>query len=1063
MKKFYSLIALSMVAVSYSSLAQQPARLVPRGDDPVRGNLVAMHVPPSAWAVADPASADVTVTGRVTDEKGEGLPGVSVVVKGTTQGATTDGTGSFRVLAPSTRSTLVFSFVGYGSKEVVVGSQMVINVTLSPDDQTLNEVVVVGYGSQLKKEVTGAVQTISAGEIKDLPVSQIGQKLQGRLAGVQINQTTGRPGAGINIRIRGQLSVSAGSEPLYVVDGFPITGNIAQLNPDEIEDISVLKDAASTSLYGSRAANGVVLITTRRGKSGQTNVSFNAFAGIQQVPQRGLVKMLDAQQFAQFKKEFFEDQNRPVPPEFANPADWANKNNDWYGALLRQAPVQSYNLTVNSNRERSNTSVVAGYFNQQGVILNNEYKRYSLRLNSNYNISDKIGVGFNVAPSYVFDNTPRTDGDRGTGILFNALHTWPVMPIRDAGGNLTLFNTFPGSTGNIFAYPNWVRAAEELVNETRNTNLLSNAYIQYQPIKGLTLKSTINVEYLNSKFFFFNPSTATSAINTPVPTLAVSIRQAREEVSWLNENLATYARSFNDHNFELLAGFTNQHFRQDFSRIQADTYADDRLPTIQGALNINRGGTINGVNEWALTSYLSRLTYNYKGKYLFTAAIRTDGSSRFGANNRWGTFPSVSAGWVLSDENFLKSSPTISFAKLRASYGIIGNNNIGNYTQYALVNNTVNAVFGNSVATGAVVTSLANPNLGWETTHQLDLGLDLGLLNDRIQFTYDFFNKRTTNLLYAVQIPQEAGFGNFNDNIGEIKFWGHEFSVNSRNTTGRLKWTTNANISFNRNRVVALAPGIDRVYGSFHITQVGQPFGQFFGLVKDGFYMNADELKNSPIIPGRSAVGTIKLRDVNGDGVVTFGGDRDDRAIIGNPFPKFVYGITNNLQYGNLDFSVVGSGSYGNQLWVRHLYSTANLDGVFNMVEGVKDRFRVGPDGRVITPGAGMYGVTNGGGNFTGIERDWPSSHFVADASFFTIRNITLGYNFGAMRKFFKSARVYASVQQAFVFTKYWGGPNPETSAQGDGQGDGGNLSPGVDLSNYPVPRTFTLGVNLNF
>jgi TonB-linked SusC/RagA family outer membrane protein len=1063
MKKFYSLIALSTVAVFHSSLAQQPARLVPRGDDPVRGNLVAMHVPRSAWAVADPASADVTVTGRVTDEKGEGLPGVSVVVKGTTQGATTDGTGSFRVLAPSTRSTLVFSFVGYGSKEVVVGSQTVINVTLSPDDQTLNEVVVVGYGSQLKKEVTGAVQTISAGEIKDLPVSQIGQKLQGRLAGVQINQTTGRPGAGINIRIRGQLSVSAGSEPLYVVDGFPITGNIAQLNPDEIEDISVLKDAASTSLYGSRAANGVVLITTRRGKSGQTNVSFNAFAGIQQVPQRGLVKMLDAQQFAQFKKEFFEDQNRPVPPEFANPADWANKNNDWYGALLRQAPVQSYNLTVNSNRERSNTSVVAGYFNQQGVILNNEYKRYSLRLNSNYNISDKIGVGFNVAPSYVFDNTPRTDGDRGTGILFNALHTWPVMPIRDAGGNLTLFNTFPGSTGNIFAYPNWVRAAEELVNETRNTNLLSNAYIQYQPIKGLTLKSTINVEYLNSKFFFFNPSTATSAINTPVPTLAVSIRQAREEVSWLNENLATYARSFNDHNFELLAGFTNQHFRQDFSRIQADTYADDRLPTIQGALNINRGGTINGVNEWALTSYLSRLTYNYKGKYLFTAAIRTDGSSRFGANNRWGTFPSVSAGWVLSDENFLKSVPTISFAKLRASYGIIGNNNIGNYTQYALVNNTVNAVFGNSVATGAVVTSLANPNLGWETTHQLDLGLDLGLLNDRIQFTYDFFNKRTTNLLYAVQIPQEAGFGNFNDNIGEIKFWGHEFSVNSRNTTGRLKWTTNANISFNRNRVVALAPGIDRVYGSFHITQVGQPFGQFFGLVKDGFYMNADELKNSPIIPGRSAVGTIKLRDVNGDGVVTFGGDRDDRAIIGNPFPKFVYGITNNLQYGNLDFSVVGSGSYGNQLWVRHLYSTANLDGVFNMVEGVKDRFRVGPDGRVITPGAGMYGVTNGGGNFTGIERDWPSSHFVADASFFTIRNITLGYNFGAMRKFFKSARVYASVQQAFVFTKYWGGPNPETSAQGDGQGDGGNLSPGVDLSNYPVPRTFTLGVNLNF
>lgn len=1016
------------------------------------------------------AVADVVVSGKVTDEKGAGLPGVSVVVKGTTLGTTTDNEGKFRITAPNPQAVLVFSFVGFERQEVPVNSgngqpQTNLTVQLKPTDETLNEVVVVGYGSQLKREVTGAVQTLGAAEIKDLPVSQIGQKLQGRLAGVQINQTTGRPGAGINIRIRGQLSVSAGSEPLYVVDGFPITGNIAQLNPDEIEDISVLKDAASTSLYGSRAANGVVLITTRQGKANQTNVSFNSFAGIQQVPERGRIKMLDAQQFAQFKKEFFEDQGRPVPTEFANPADWANKNNDWYGAVLRQAPMQSHNLTINSNRERSRTSIVAGYFNQQGVVLNNLYKRYSLRVNTSYDISDKVSLGFNVAPSYVFDNTPRTDGDRGTGILFNALHTWPVMPIRNQNGDLTLFNNFPGSTGNIFNYPNWVRAAEELVNETRNTNLLSNAYIQYQPIKGLTLKSTINVEYLNSKFFFFNPSTATSAINVPVPTLAVSIRQAREEVSWLNENLITYNRNINDHSFELLAGFTNQRFRQDFTRIQADTYADDRLPTIQGALNINRAGnnTINGVNEWALTSYLSRLTYNYKGKYLFTAAIRTDGSSRFGANNRWGTFPSVSAGWVMSDEAFLKSVPTISFAKLRASYGVIGNNNIGNYTQYALVNNTVNAVFGNTVATGAVVTSLANPNLGWETTNQLDVGLDLGLLNDRIQFTYDYFTKRTTNLLYAVQIPQEAGFSNFNDNIGEIRFWGHEFSVNSRNTTGKLKWTTNANISFNRNRVEALAPGIDRVYGSFHITQVGQPFGQFYGLVKQGFYQSADEVKNLPSIPGRSATGTIKFQDVNGDGVITFGGDRDDRAIVGNPFPKFVYGVTNNLEYGNWDFSIVGSGSYGNQLWIRHLYSTANLDGVFNMVEGVKDRFRVGPDGRVITPGAGVFGVVNGGGNFTGIERDWPSSHFVANASYFTIRNITLGYNLGAVKRFFKSARLYASVQQAYVFTKYWGGPNPETSAQGDGQGDGGNLSPGVDLSNYPVPRTYTLGVNLNF
>ncbi|WP_460911762.1 SusC/RagA family TonB-linked outer membrane protein [Spirosoma areae] len=1025
---------------------------------------------------------DVAVAGKVTDEKGTGLPGVSVVVKGTTQGTTTDGVGNFRLSVPNTRSVLVFSFVGYGSREVVVGNETSLTVSLSPDDQTLNEIVVVGYGSQLKKEITGAVQTISAQEIKDLPVSQIGQKLQGRLAGVQINQTTGKPGQGISIRIRGQVSVSAGSDPLYVIDGFPITGSIGQLNPDEIDDITILKDAASTSLYGSRAANGVVLITTRKGKPGQTSISFNTYAGVQQVPMKGRVKMLNAVEFAQFKKDFYEDQNQAVPDVFQNPAQYEGKNNDWYDALLRTAPIQSYNLSLSSNGAKSSTSLVAGYFNQQGVVLNNAYKRYSLRMNSNYNISDKVAIGFNLAPSYVFDNTPRTDGDRGTGILFNALHTWPIMPIYDANGELTKFNTLPSSTGNIFAYPNWVRAAQELTNETKNTNLLANAYVQYKPLAGLTLRSTINVEYLNSKFFFFNPSTATSAINVPIPTTAVSIRQNYENISWLNENLATYARSFNDHNFELLAGFTNQRFRQDVTRIMANTYADDRLPTIQGAINIDRAGatlpigsnvdipanTGNAVNQWSLTSYLSRLTYNYKGKYLFTASIRSDGSSRFGANNRWGTFPSASVGWVMSDESFLKNYSPVSFAKLRASYGVIGNNNIGNYTQYALVNNTTNAVFGNDVATGAVVTSLANPNLGWETTKQFDVGLDLGLFNDRIQFVYDFYTKRTTNLLYAVQIPQEAGFGNFNDNIGEIKFWGHEFALTTKNTTGRLRWTTNANISFNRNLVVSLAPGIDRVYGTFHITQVGKPFGQFYGMVKEGYYQSAEELKNSPVITGRSAIGTIKLKDVNGDGLITYGGDQDDRTIIGNPFPKFTYGITNTLNYGNFDLSIQGSGSYGNQLWVRHLYSTANLDGVFNLVAGVNDRFRVRNSATniattVISPGAGQFGATNNGGNYTGIERDWNSTQFLADASYFTIKNITLGYSIGAMNKFFKSARLYASVQQVYVFTNYWGGPNPETSAQGNGNGDGGNLSQGVDFSNYPVPRTYTLGINLNF
>ena len=998
-------------------------------------------------------------TGKVKGTDGSPVIGASVSVVGTSRGASTDGEGNFKITV-SRNETLRISSVGFNTTDVVYTGQKSVDVILTVDNKTLNEIIVVGYGSQSKKEITGAVQTISYKELKDLPVTQIGQKLQGQLAGVQINQTTGRPGQGMNIRIRGQLSVSAGSDPLYVVDGFPITGSIGAMNPDEIEDISVLKDASSTSLYGSRAANGVVLITTKKGKGAGMSVSFNTFTGMQQVPMKGRLKMMNAEEFAQFKKESFEDAKQPVPAEFQNPSQYKDKDNDWYGALIRTSPITSHNLTITSNTPKSRTSLVAGVLDQKGVVRNTDYQRYSLRLNSTYDISDKVTVGFNLAPQLVYDNTPRTDGDRGQGILFNALHTWPIMPIYEADGKtLTKFNRFPASTGNIFAYANWVRSADQLINETTATNLLSNAFVEYEPIKGLKVRSSMNGEILRTKFFFFNPSEATSAINTPIPTTAASIRENIENLSWLNENTVTYGKTlWDDHKFEILGGYTNQYFRQESTRIQADTYADDRLPTIQGAINIARGGTNSGVQEWSLTSYLARLNYNYKGKYLFNAAIRSDGSSRFGADNRWGTFPSVGAGWVVSDEPFMRDLPMVSFMKLRGSWGIIGNNNLGNYTSYALINNTVNGVFGNTVATGAAVSSLANPNLGWETTQQLDLGVDINMFDDRINFAYDYYKKNTTNLLYAVQIAQESGFGNFNDNIGEIKFWGHEFSVNTKNTTGKLKWTTNANISFNRNVVVALAPGIDRVYGTFHITQVGKPFGQFYGLISEGMYKNAEDLANSPKVPGRSTVGSIKLRDINGNGRIDYGGNNDDRTIMGNPFPDFVYGITNNITYGDWDFNIIGSGSQGNQLLVRHIYSTANLDGVFNMVEGAKYRFR-----SEANPGMGMYGTTVGGGNVTGIERDWMNSRFVADASYFTIRNITLGYTFSKPTKVYKSLRVYTSCQQAYVFTKYWGGPNPETSAQSNGQGDGGNLSPGVDLSNYPVPRTFTVGANFNF
>ena len=1001
---------------------------------------------------------EVEITGKVIDEEGEPLIGVNLQVKGTSKGTTTDFDGDFSFEDIDENAVLVISYIGYQTQEVAVDGRSFITITMISDAQLLDEVVVVGYGSQIKKAISGSVQTIGSKEFKDVPVAQMSQKLQGRLAGVQIKQTSGRPGEGMSVRIRGQMSVSGGSTPLYVVDGFPISGDIASINPDEIESISILKDAASTSLYGSRAANGVVLITTVRGSEGQTNVGFNSYYGFESVPMRGRLKMMDAYEFATFKKEYYEDEGFPVPSMFQNPDQYIGKNNDWYDALLRTSPIQSYNLTITSNKEKVHTAIVAGVFKQDGVVLNTAYDRYSLRMNTDYEISDKVRVGFNLAPNYIISNMPRTDGDRGTGIIFNAMHTWPVMPIYDDSGELTYDNSLPAETGNIFTYPNWVRAAKELVNRTNRLNVLGNAFLEYSPVKDLVLKTTFNAEFLDNRFLFFNPSTATNSINVSIPTTAVSIREDYRDFVWLNENIATYSKSFSDHNFELLGGLTNQKYRRDRTRVESNTYADDRINAVQGGINISKGGTNSGVEEWSLTSLLSRLTYDYKQKYLFTASIRGDGSSRFGADNRWGIFPSVSAGWVLSDEDFFTGLRGISFAKIRASYGVTGNNNIGNYTSYALINNTVNVAFNDNVRPGAAVSSLANPNLGWETTKQFDVGLDFGILDDRVQFVYDYYNKTTTNLLYSVQIAQESGFGNFNDNIGEINFWGHEFSMNSFNFTGDFNWTTNANISFNRNKVISLADGIDRVYGNFHITQVGQPFGQFYGLQFDGFYQNKEDLESSPQVPGRSTVGSIKMIDTNGDGIITYGGDDDDRTIIGNPFPKFTFGLVNDFRFKRWDASVAIDGSYGHKLYARHLYSTANLDGVFNLVEKVKYRFRSPED-----PGDGLFGTTVGGGNVTGIERDWVSSNWIFDASYLSIRNVTVGYTFDGQKSVLGSARIYASIQNALMFTNYWAGQNPDVSSDGGLTGDGGNLSPGVDFIGYPVPRTITMGVNLNF
>ena len=587
--------------------------------------------------------------------------------------------------------------------------------------------------------------------------------------------------------------------------------------------------------------------------------------------------------------------------------------------------------------------------------------------------------------------------------------------------------------------------------------MLANASLQYEPLKGLVLKTSLNGDIGSNYQHNFQPSTAGRAFAAAPSAIAANLYEANNRYwSWLSETTANYSKEIGNHTFELLLGYTTQRFRSDYSAISGSNFSDDRIQTIDAAL-VKNNPTMD-VQEWSMISYLSRVNYSYKGKYLIGASIRRDGSSRFGSNNKWGNFPSVSLGWIVSDEAFMGKLKSVSLLKVRGSYGMIGNNNIGNYTHYNTVSGNTNAVFGSTVASGSAVTNLGNDDLGGEKTRQLDFGVDLGFFNNRITFTYDYYNKITSNMLYSLPVPEESGFSTLIGNVGKLKFWGHEFSINSHNIVGTFNWSTNFNISFSDNRVLALSDLSNQLvaYSGIvsTISRVGGRIGQFYGMVQDGIYVNQSDYDQSPKAVD-SQVGTIKFHDVNDDKQITYGDDESgDKAEIGNPLPKFTFGLTNNFEYKNFDLTIVATGTYGNKIAAAVEQGMANLDGPFNVMKEVKDRWR-SPD----NPGAGLYGKTTGG---TSRERDIFHSRFVYDGSNLTIKNITLGYTLPAnLIKFVSRLRVYASVQQAFVFSKYKYG-NPEVGVDFDGNSPGALLQ-GIDYSTYPVPRTFTFGLNINF
>lgn len=996
------------------------------------------------------------ISGQILDA-GDGSPlvGVTIAIKGSSQGATSDVDGRFTLDAPI-GGTLVITYIGYETREQsVTDASTPLTIRLAKSSKSLNEIVVVSYGTQKQRNITGSISTLNAKEMEDMPVGQFAQKLQGKVPGVQINQSTGRPGQGMSFRIRGAASLNAGNGPLFVVDGQPIVGGINNINPDEIESFSVLKDASATSLYGSRAANGVVLITTRQAKPGQTRVQLNASYGVQQVPQRGRPDVMNGREFAAFKKAYYEDKIRyenwtdpatgqaAVPEEFRNPEQYGEGTN-WFNSLIRSAPIQNYTISVSSGTEKFSSSVVAGYFNQQGVLYNSGYKRYSFRANNEFRPNDRLRLGFNIAPTQMLEHNTRVNTDGNWQIIQAAVMSTPLKPAINPDGSLPLTAT---STG-MFPNPNWYRVLQEKLDDFKTNRLLGNMYAELELLRGLKFKTHVDVDLANETYHNFVPSTSVGRVFVAPPQKATGTYGTLNYNSWLNENMFTYNTVIGGaHSIEALAGYTAQKYKEETSFINGTDFPDDDIPWLSNAAT--KTDASSNTLSWSLVSMIGRLNYAFKDKYLLSAAVRRDGSSRFGMDRKWGWFPSVSAGWVLTEEPLLSSLPAVSFLKLRASYGLTGNNNIGNYTSISGMDVT-NYVFGNTLSPGKSITSLGNPDLSWETTKQFDGGLDIGLFDDRIFLTYDYYHKVTDGMLYPIELPRASGFSSIQYNVGKFKFWGHEIGISSRNLIGELKWNTSFNITFNRNSVLQLGTNNTPIggyaeQGDYWRTAVGRPMGQFFGYVFDGVYMNRRELESQPK-HASSDLGTVRMKDTNGDGVI----DINDRTFIGDPTPKFLFGLSNDFNYKHFDLNIVVSGAVGGKIMDVSYEMTQNLDAVFNVRKEMANAWRSEED-----PGNGLVPRTKDG--TTALYR-FTNDSWVFSGTFATIKNITLGYTVPVRNlKYLKSIRLYTSVQQALVLTKY-PGMNPEVSANGlDG------LRQGVDNTAYPVPRTWSAGLNINF
>ncbi|MEX0648530.1 MAG: TonB-dependent receptor [Balneolaceae bacterium] len=1053
--------------------------------------------------VVEEDEAVTDITGRVIDaDTEEPLMGVTVFVLGTNTGTTTDMDGRFSLTVPDGSETLAFSYVGYIRQEVSIGDQTEFNIRMSSDIAMLDDVVVVGYGTQQRVEVTGSVVSIRAEMIENSPMPSFENALQGRLAGVNVAESTGEPGAAPQITIRGTGSISAGNDPLYVVDGVPISQNfnqqdniqsqnsnfadtrtnpLATLNPNDIESIEVLKDASAAAIYGSRGSNGVILITTKKGRANSpAQVNVRSFVGVQSA--FNTPDLMNAEELIAYTKDsrnntylreqdptnpdspFYNPQYNPdtnagreesgavgnhlIPEAYVN---WDGTDTDWLDLVLDPAVLQNYDMSVSGGSSNMTYFIGGGFMDQSGIIKDSGFNRYSVKANLTGDVSDQLQVGLQMngaftehdrkaAGSPYFGNPP--------GIIYSAMTQSPVVSPYNDDGTYRQLEGSHNQLGGATTTTNHPLAVRDYIDETiKNNRVFGNLFANYSVMDNLELKSMVGYDIDNYQRSFYQGTQLYYRGGTPRPFAQSSSAQS---FNWLWENTLSYIENFgDDHRLNAVAGYTIQKQTDERNRVVAQNFPDDQVKTVNGGQIT--GGT-QAIEEWSLVSALARVNYVFKDRYLLTGTLRSDRSSRFGFQNQTGVFPSFSLGWQITNEPFMQDITLFNQLKPRVSYGVTGNFLIPNYGSIGLITSS-NYVFGDAVVAGVASETLGNNELTWETTRQLNTGIDYALMEDRIYGSFDYYISNTTDLLLDVNIPSATGFMNALTNIGEVENKGFEAQITSRNMVGSFNWSTDFNFATNSNVVKKLGPEGDPILvpgaaGVRHITRIGDEIGSYYGHVVEGIFQTQAEIDSAPEdMQGTATPGDFRFKDVNGDGVI----DADDRTVLGSYHPDFTWGITNRFNWKNMDLSIFIQGVEGREvlnLTTRHL---RNGEANFGSYATLNDRW--------ISPEQPGNGIDPKAERASGGNNNRPSSYQVEDGSYIKLKNITMGYNLpqDIVGNFARNVRFYGSVTNVAIWTDYLGF-NPEVNLQ-----PGKGLTPGEDYGAYPLSRAFQFGIDISF